>query len=88
MPLRPAGVRAAFQRRVRRSGTGFPDAGTHCVRHSLAIQLLRSDVSIESIGGLLGHRRLATTGQYLRLDDDALRAAALDLPLPVEEVRP
>ena len=58
------------------------------MRHSLAIHLLRSDVSIESIGGLLGHRRLATTGQYLRLDDDALRAAALDLPLPVEEVRP
>ena len=88
VPLRPTGVRAAFQRRVRRSGTGFPDAGTHCVRHSLAIHLLRNDVSIESIGGLLGHRRLATTGQYLRLDDDALRAAALDLPLPVEEVRP
>ena len=88
VPLRPAGVRAAFRRRVRRSGTGFPDAGTHCVRHSLAIQLLRSDVSLEAIGGLLGHRRLATTGQYLRLDDDSLRAAALDLPLPVEEVRP
>ncbi len=87
-PLRPAGVRAAFRRRVRRSGTGFPDAGTHCLRHCLAIHLLRSDVSIESIGGLLGHRSLAATGQYLRLDDDALRAAALDLPLPVEEVRP
>ena len=88
VPLRSEGVRAAFQRRVQRSGTGFPDAGTHCVRHSLAIHLLRSDVSIESIGGLLGHRSLATTGQYLRLDDDALRAAALDLPLPVKEVRP
>lgn len=87
-PLRPAGVRAAFRRRVQRSGTGFPDAGTHCVRHSLAIRLLRSDVSIESIGGLLGHHSLASTGQYLRLDDDALRAAALDLPRPVKEVRP
>ncbi|MXY68103.1 MAG: tyrosine-type recombinase/integrase [Acidobacteriia bacterium] len=88
VPLRPGAVRAAFRRRVQRSGTGFPDAGTHCVRHSLAIHLLRSDVSIESIGGLLGHRSLVTTGQYLRLDDNALRAAALDLPLPVKEVRP
>lgn len=61
-PLRPGGVRAAFRRRVQRSGTGFPDAGTHCVRHSLAIRLPRSDVSIESIGGLLGHRSLSAAG--------------------------
>ena len=87
-PLQAEGVGAAFRRRVQRSGTGFPDTGTHCVRHSLAIHLLRSNVSIESIGGLLGHRSLATTGQYLRLDDDALRAAALDLPRPGKEVRP
>ena len=88
VPLGSSGVQDAFRRRVRRSATGFPDAGTHCLRHSLAIHLLRSDVSIESIGGLLGHRSLAATGQYLRLDDDALRAAALDLPQPVKEVRP
>ena len=88
VPLRPTGVQAAFRSRVQRSATGFADAGAHCLRHSLALHLLRSDVSIESVGGLLGHRSLAATGQYLRLDDDALRAAALDLPLPVKAVLP
>ena len=88
VPLRSAGVQAAFRRRVQRSATGFADTGAHCLRHSLAIHLLRSGVSIESVGGLLGHRSLAATGQYLRLDDDTLRDAALDLPLPVKEVRP
>lgn len=88
VPLQPSGVRAAFRRCVQRSETGFPDGGTHCLRHSLAIHLLRSDVSIHAIGDLLGHRSLASTGQYLRLDDASLQAVALDLPRPGEEVRP
>ena len=87
-PLLASGVRAAFRRRVQRSKTGFPDTGTHCLRHSLALHLLRSDESIESIGALLGHRNLATTGQYLRVHDDALRAVALDLPRHAAESRP
>ena len=88
VPLPASGVRAAFRRRVQRSETRFPDTGTHCLRHSLALHLLRSDESIESIGALLGHRNLATTGQYLRVDDDALRAVALDLPRHAAESRP
>ena len=87
-PLLSSGVQAAFRRRVQRSKTGFPDTGTHCLRHSLALHLLRSDESIESIGALLGHRSLATTGQYLRVNDDALRAVALDLPRHDAESRP
>ena len=31
--------------------------------------------------GLLGHRSLGSTSQYLRLHTDDLRAAALDLPV-------
>lgn len=58
------------------------------MRHALALRLLRGNESIESIGGLLGHRSLATTGQYLRVHDDDLRAAALDLPRPATESRP
>ena len=88
VPLLSSGVRAAFRRRVQHSKTGFPDTGTHCLRHSLALHLLRSEESIESIGALLGHRSLATTGQYLRVNDDALRAVALDLPRHDAESRP
>ena len=88
VPLRASGVRSAFRRRALHSKTGMPVTGSHCLRHSLALHLLRSDVSIEATGGLLDHRNLATTGQYLRLHDDDLRAAALDLPQPAAEVRP
>ena len=87
VPLMSSGVQSAFRRRAQHSKTGMPVTRTHCLRHSLALHLLRSDVSIESIGGLLGHRRLDTTGQYLRLHDDALRAAALELPQPAAGVR-
>ena len=86
-PLQSCGVRAAFRRRALRSETGIA-AGTQCLRHSLALHLLRSGVSVDSIGGLLGHRCLATTGQYLRMHDDDLQAAALNLPQPSEEVAP
>ena len=88
LPLQASAVGAAFRRRVQRSGIEFPAAGTHGVRHALALHLLRGNESIESIGGLLGHRRLATTGQYLRVHDDDLRAAALDLPRHDAESRP
>ena len=88
LPLRSSAVRAAFRRRAQRSEIEFPAAGTHGVRHALALRLLRGNESIESIGGLLGHRSLATTGQYLRVHDDDLRAAALDLPRPAAENRP
>lgn len=88
VPLRSSGVRSAFRRRALHSKTGMPVTGSHCLRHSLALHLLRSDVSIEATGGLLDHRNLATTGQYLRLHDDDLRAAALDLPQPAAEVCP
>ena len=87
VPLQSPGVRAAFRRRALRSETGIA-AGTHCLRHSLALHLLRSGVSVDSIGGLLGHRCLATTGQYLRVHDDDLQAAALNLPQPSEEASP
>ncbi|MDE0100923.1 MAG: tyrosine-type recombinase/integrase [Bryobacterales bacterium] len=87
VPLQSPGVQCAFRRRALRSKTGI-SAGSHCLRHSLALHLLRSGVSVESIGGLLGHGCTATTGQYLRVHDDDLRAAALDLPQPSQEVSP
>ena len=87
LPLQSCGVRTAFRRRALRSQTGIA-AGAHCLRHSLALHLLRSGESMESIGGLLGHRCLATTAHYLRVHDDDLKAAALNLPQPLPEVSP
>ena len=84
VPLSPPGVRSAFRRRTQHSAVDIPPAGPHCLRHSLALHLLRRNHPLTAIGGLLGHRSLDSTSQYLRLHTDDLRAAALDLPVATE----
>lgn len=73
-------VTEAFQSWVRRSKLPIPYYGAHCLRHSLAIRLLRQGANIKTIGDLLGHRSAESTCVYLRLHVEDLRGVALDLP--------
>jgi site-specific recombinase XerD len=82
-PLRPTAVTEAFQNWVRRSGLPIPYQGPHCLRHSLAVHLLRRGASLKTIGDLLGHRSIESTCVYLRLHVEDLREVALDLPKEV-----
>jgi integrase/recombinase XerD len=84
-PILPTAVTNAFQWWSRRSGLRIPYQGPHCLRHSLAVHLLRQGTSLKAIGDLLGHRGAESTCVYLRLHVDDLRDAALDLP---QEARP
>jgi site-specific recombinase XerD len=84
-PITAKTVTNAFREWSRRSGLPIPYQGPHCLRHSLAVHLLRRGVSLKAIGDLLGHRAAESTCVYLRLHVDDLRDAALDLP---REVRP
>jgi len=54
--------------------------GSHAFRFARAGSLLRAKVPLKSIGDLLGHRSATSTGIYLRLATDDLRAISLDLP--------
>lgn len=78
--LKPTAVTEVFQARARHSGLTIPFQGPHCLRHSLAVQLLRQGVSLKAIGDVLGHRSLESTCLYLRLATEDLREVALDLP--------
>jgi integrase len=78
--LAPTAVTEAFQGWSRRGGLSIPYQGPHCLRHSLAVHLLRQGTSLKAIGDLLGHRSTESTCVYLRLNVDDLRDAALDLP--------
>lgn len=78
--LKPTAVTEAFQGWTRRSGLIIPFQGPHCLRHSLAVHLLREGTSLKAIGDLLGHRSSEATCVYLRLHVDDLRDAALDIP--------
>jgi site-specific recombinase XerD len=91
-PIRPLTRQSAgyaFRFRVARSGLDIPFRGVHCLRHSLAMHLLRQGVALKCIGDLLGHRSAESTGVYLRLDLDDLRGVALPLPsMPSRQVQP
>ena len=86
--LKPTAVTEAFQAWSKRSGLAIPFQGAHCVRHSYAVHLLRSGLSLKTIGDLLGHRTLESTCVYLRLAVDDLRDVALPLPATVDRSVP
>jgi len=54
--------------------------GTHALRHSLAGSLLNENVPISAISGVLGHGSIATTDQYLDLDETGLGKLSLEVP--------
>lgn len=81
--LKPTAVTEAFQAWSKRSGLAIPFQGVHCLRHSYAVHLLRSGISLKTIGDLLGHRTLESTCVYLRLAVEDLRDVALALPADV-----
>jgi site-specific recombinase XerD len=78
--LKTTAIIEAFQKWSKQSGLPIPFQGAHCLRHSYAVHLLRSGISLKTIGDLLGHRTLESTCVYLRLAIQDLRQVALDLP--------
>jgi site-specific recombinase XerD len=83
--LKPTAVTEAFQTWTRRGRLSIPYQGPHCLRHSLAVHLLRQGAPLKAIGDLLGHRSLESTCVYLRLHVKDLRDAALELPREVRQ---
>jgi len=78
--LKPTGVTDIFQCWSRRSGLNIPFQGSHCLRHSYAVHLLREGTSLKTIGDMLGHRNAESTCVYIRLAVEDLRGVALGLP--------
>ena len=79
-PLKPTAVGEILRRRIRLSGLDIPFKGSHCIRHSYAVHLLRQGTSVKTIGDLLGHRNAESTCVYLRLATEDLRGVALPVP--------
>jgi integrase/recombinase XerD len=84
--LTSAAVSMALDTWAQRSGLMPPIRGSHCLRHSYAVALLRRGISLEVIGDLLGHRSAESTCVYLRLATDDLRCVALALPRVGDEL--
>jgi len=56
--------------------------GPHALRHSLAGFLLKKKTPLPVISEVLGHANTESTKTYLRIDLDALRQCALEVPPP------
>lgn len=54
--LKPTAVTEAFRSWVRKSSLRIPFHGPHCLRHSLAVHLLRNGTPLKAIADVLGHR--------------------------------
>lgn len=74
----------AVKRALQYAGISAPMRGANLLRHSLATDLLRHGATLKEIADLFGHRCLATTAIYAKVDLAALREVALPWP----EVKP
>ena len=79
-PLAATAVHDLLERRIALSGLPLPLLGSHALRHSFAVHLLRQGVSLPAIGATLGHRDCESTAVYLRLAVDDLRDVGLPVP--------
>lgn len=78
--LKSGAVGDVFDKWSRLSGLPIPFHGVHCLRFSYAVHLIRQDVSIKTIGDILGHKTFESTYVYLRLAVEDLRTVPLNLP--------
>jgi integrase/recombinase XerD len=65
-----------FHNSANRAGIALaPRQGIHSLRHSIAHHLLDNGESLNVVQRKLGHKSLASTGQYLKTDDSAVDQA-------------
>ena len=61
---------------ARASAADLPNVRFHDLRHSFASLLISDGVSLQVVGGLLGHTQAQTTFRYAHVADKAMRDAA------------
>jgi site-specific recombinase XerD len=73
----------SMQKYLKFSGIKYDERrhGPHALRHSLATNLLKQDISLPVISGILGHVNTESTINYLRIDINSLRKCALEISL-------
>src|SRR5207245_7209988 len=64
-PLAATAVYDILEHRLALSGLKLAPLGSHVLRHSLAVHLLRQGVNLHTIGAALGHRNPESTTIYL-----------------------
>ena len=79
-PMEARTVGDAVREALDRAGIHAPIHGPYVLRHTFATHLIRRGASLKEIADILGHRSIATTQIYAKLDLDALRTVASPWP--------
>ena len=82
-PLKSATIHSIVSRYMRKASiTGWKEKkhGAHSLRHSLATNMLKKNVSLPIISTVLGHQTTETTKIYLKVDTNNLRSCTLKIP--------
>jgi integrase len=68
------------KRLLKHAGVEGHRLAAHCLRHSVATQMVRGGASFQQAADVLGHKALQSTGVYAKLDEQALLQVALPWP--------
>ncbi len=68
------------ERHICAAGINSHSKGAHVFRHSFATRMLKEGHSLKKVADVLGHRHLATTFIYTKVDFNALRQVGLAWP--------
>jgi integrase len=81
-PIGVSGLSGIISCVIFKSGIDVKDRhhGSHCLRHSLATQLLNQGTTLPVISQTLGHSNSQTTMIYLGIDVNGLLSCSLDVP--------
>jgi site-specific recombinase XerD len=80
--LHTAAINGMIKKYLNRAGIHYDERqhGPHSLRHSLATNLLKQQTSLPVISSILGHARIESTMNYLRVDTISLKRCALEVP--------
>jgi len=73
-------IAAIVGRHIRAAGIDSPCKGAHVFRHGFATRMLQEGHSLKKVADVLGHRHLATTFIYTKVDFNALKELGLAWP--------
>lgn len=75
---------AIVDRHIRAAGIDSHAKGAHVFRHGFATRMLQEGHSLKKVADVLGHRHLATTFIYTKVDFNALKEVGLAWPREVK----
>jgi site-specific recombinase XerD len=78
-PMAAQGISALARKHLVRAGVKSARLGSHTLRHSLAVELLRQGYSLKAIGDVLGHAHPQSTFIYAKADVEHLREVSLEV---------